>query len=122
MLPFLLGSDPKRFCQTVVSPTLGSKRREEGRLDIVRFLALKAHANVNQARTDDGSTPSYIAAQEGHLKIIRFLIQAGADMNPARTNGWTALTGASHYGHVEFCGRLLIAGAIAQPRDFQGYR
>ena len=41
-------------------------------------------------------------------------------MNPARTNGWTALTGASHYGHIEICGRLLIAGVTAQPRDFQG--
>ena len=62
------------------------------------------------------------AAQNGHHNSTRFLIQAGADVNQARNDGWTALGVASHKGHVEICGRLLIAGATAQPRDFRGSR
>ena len=95
---------------------------QKGHLDIVRFLALEAHANVNQATTDDGTTPLMIAASYEHLKVVRFLVQAGANVNQTDGDGKTALFDASNDGQVEICGRLLIAGANAQPRDFQDER
>ena len=38
---------------------------QEGHEGVVEQL-LKAEADVNKAKTDDGATPLYTAAQEGH--------------------------------------------------------
>ena len=95
---------------------------QEGHLDVMRCLALEAQADVNQATTDDGSTPLMGAASYEHLKVIQFLVQAGADVNQTDHDGKTALFDASDQRQIELCGRFLIAGAIAQPRDFQGPR
>ena len=46
---------------------------------MVRWLA-KSGANFNQA-ADGGVTPVLIAAQEGHLEVVKFLVKLGADMN-----------------------------------------
>ena len=51
---------------------------------------LKAGANVNQARTDDGTTPLWVAAeQNGHTEIVAELLKAGANVNQARTDDGT---------------------------------
>ena len=89
-----------------------------GHLNVVRFLAMEAQANVNQALTDDGATPLMVAANRRHLKVVQLLVQAGADVNQTDNDGKTALFHASGQGQVELCGRLLIAGVTAQPRDF----
>jgi ankyrin repeat protein len=33
-----------------------------------------AGADVNSARTTDGATPVFIAAQNGHLEVVRALV------------------------------------------------
>ena len=43
---------------------------------------IEAGADVNKAM-DDGATPLYVAAQEGHEAVVRALIEAGADVNKA---------------------------------------
>ena len=59
----------------------------EGNLDVVRYLAGEAHADVNQAKTDTGGTPLYIAAQEDDLDMIRYIAgEAHADVNQAKTD------------------------------------
>lgn len=49
-----------------------------GNEEIVRMLVSKG-ANVN-TKAERGATPIYIASQNGHEKVVRFLIQCGADM------------------------------------------
>ena len=46
--------------------------------------ARAAAANVNQATTEDGTTPLFIASQGGHLKVVQGLVAAGADVNQDR--------------------------------------
>ena len=41
---------------------------------------LKANANPN-LQADDGATPLYIAAQNGHSDAVSILLQANADPN-----------------------------------------
>ena len=90
--------------------------------DLAHFLASEANADVNQGTIKCGATPLMVAASNQHLKLVRYIIQMGADVNSARKNGDTAFGFACDHGNVEICGRLLIAGATPQPRDFEGYR
>ena len=51
---------------------------------------IKAGADVNQA-TSDGTTPLFLAAQNGHESCVALLIQAGADVRKARKDGHTPM-------------------------------
>ena len=53
-----------------------------------------------------------VAAREGHLEIVRLLLEAGADKDAATTtDGATALLLAAFQGHLEVVRLLLEAGA-----------
>ena len=41
-----------------------------GNVDVLRYLAGEAHADVNQAITDDGATPLHIAAKKEDRKSV----------------------------------------------------
>ena len=52
-----------------------------------------------------------LAAKEGHLEVVRLLLEAGADKDAADTDSWTALSTAADNGHLEVVRLLLEAGA-----------
>jgi ankyrin repeat protein len=49
----------------------------------VRLLLKQAGANPNKAKTDEGATPLFIAAQNEHLRIVQLLLESGAEVNKA---------------------------------------
>jgi ankyrin repeat protein len=58
-------------------------------------------ADVNQA-TQDGTTPLFMAAQKGHLEVVRALVtELGADVNQATQDGATPLLIAAGKGHLK---------------------
>lgn len=59
----------------------------------------------------DGATALFIAAQNGHLRILEVLLEHGAKTDAARTDGATPLWIASQMGHDHIVRRLLRAGA-----------
>jgi hypothetical protein len=65
---------------------------------VIEFL--REGANVN-TRDEDGLTPLHNAAANGHLDVVKLLLEKGAD--PAlRSNGdWTPLDIARALGHAE---------------------
>src|SRR5205809_1785109 len=68
-----------------------------------------AGANINGR--GDGYTPLALAAGEGRLQAVRYLIDEGADVNSRESYGNTALTEATYYGHVPIMKELLFRGA-----------
>jgi ankyrin repeat protein len=79
----------------------------EGNLNVVRDLLL-AGAHVNAQRDCDGATALLAASCNGHVEIVKFLLQQNnIDVNIQRKNGGTALYMASRGGHLDVVRALL---------------
>ena len=77
---------------------------------------------TNQARTDDGATPLFIASEKGHLDldIAKILIEAGADVNQAKFDNGTPLYRATESGHVGIVKLLLNVNGIDINKKLHG--
>ena len=62
------------------------------------MLVTEGKADVDKTR-NDGTTPLYMAAQEGNAEIVELLFRGGANPNQAAGNGWTPLRLAKAYKH-----------------------
>ena len=72
---------------------------------------LRTPHDPNWRGGNTGIAPIYVAAQYGHLRLARLLLEAGADKDAARSNGTTPLLIAAGNGHLEVVRLLLGAGA-----------
>lgn len=74
-------------------------------------LIAGAPIDVNETGSE-GIPLVYLAAREGHLKMVKFLVESGADVNAVRLkNGRTALHAAVDKGHAKIAQYLLEHGA-----------
>ena len=80
-------------------------------------LLLEKGASVN-ALNSAGFSPLHIAAQEGHLGVVRRLVKAaGAQIDALNKDGATPLYWAAHNGHLETVQFLVRAG-----KDKESYK
>jgi ankyrin repeat protein len=71
---------------------------------------LLQHTDVNQAN-NHGVTPLLIAAQKGHLEVVKYLVTQGqAAVNQATNDGATPLLIAAQKGHLEVVKYLVAQG------------
>lgn len=56
-------------------------------------------------------TPLYIAAQKGHLEVVKFFIKCGLDVDAPCSKGSTALYVAAQNGHFDVVKALVRAYA-----------
>ncbi len=65
------------------------------------------------AKTRYDQTPLMFAAQQGHIEIVKILLDAGADLNVTDTfyRSVTALSAAANKGHAEIVKLLLEKGS-----------
>lgn len=80
----------------------------EGSLARLELLHL-AGARVNSRSV--GRAPLFLAAGEGKLRAVRFLLDEGADVNAREQDGNCALTEAAFFGHAPVVKELLVRGA-----------
>ena len=62
-----------------------------------------------------------LAAREGHLEVVRLLLEAGVDKDAPNTDDRTALHIAAQEGHLEVVRLLLEAGADKDAADTDGW-
>jgi ankyrin repeat protein len=89
----------------------------DGNLRRMRWLHF-AGARID-IRTSLGN-PLFLAASEGKLKAVRYLLDEGADVNAREAGGSTALTEAAYNGHLEIIKELLLRGADINVVSQQG--
>lgn len=80
----------------------------DGNLRRMRLLHF-AGANINLRGNSAG--PLFLAAGEGKLEVVRYLLDEGADVNASEKLGNTALAEAAYYGHIDVVKELLLRGA-----------
>ncbi|CAJ0930094.1 unnamed protein product, partial [Mesorhabditis belari] len=85
-----------------------------GFLDVVRYLVEEAGADLNQT-TRTNSTPLRGACYDGHLEIVKYLVEHGADIECANRHGHTPLMIAAYRQKQEVVEYLLAKGA--NPRE-----
>ena len=83
---------------------------ELGDVQKVRAL-IAADPAVVDAKEKDGVTPLWIAAQQGHLEVMKVLLEKGAVVDAKTNDGFTPLLIAAEYGHLEVVRMLLEKGA-----------
>jgi hypothetical protein len=69
---------------------------------------------------DRVATPIFHAACNGHVEIVKLLLQKGADPNARNIGSNTALMLAARRGHVEVVNALIAGGVDVNARDRSG--
>ena len=95
----------------LVSPIVTSEKRglaDRQEADLALSL-IEQGANVHA--TDDDETPLLMAARNGHLGVMRVLLDKGANINVQSARGETALMRAASSSDVEMVKLLLSRGA-----------
>ncbi|XP_042867211.1 serine/threonine-protein phosphatase 6 regulatory ankyrin repeat subunit A-like isoform X3 [Penaeus japonicus] len=74
----------------------------KGSVDVLRELMRHNRGVVINGRNRVGdSTPLHLAAEGGHAKLVKFLIENGASPKAENGSGFTAVHIAARYGHIQ---------------------
>lgn len=87
--------------------------------DVKIMVDSKAIANIRDRKNQN--TPIHIAAQNGHLELVKLLLDRGADVNATNAGGQTALHMATSYDLDAVVKVLLAAGADGEIRNKDGH-
>ncbi|XP_046563726.1 kinase D-interacting substrate of 220 kDa-like [Haliotis rubra] len=92
--------------ETFVNSPLHDACRK-GNLTRVRSILSQGLVDINIRDGNHGKTPLMVAAQEGHCRILSFLIRKGANMSQVDNDGKNFLHWACNCGHVGMAECLL---------------
>ncbi|HEV2614496.1 MAG TPA: ankyrin repeat domain-containing protein [Gammaproteobacteria bacterium] len=111
LIPAELKEDP--IVKTLKDQTADGKC-EQGDLDGLKLLQQKG-VNITANRDANGKTLLHIASEHGHLKVVQFLLEQGADVNSHTYDQKSVLYFACEQGHAEVVRVLLEKEAQKEP-------
>jgi hypothetical protein len=76
--------------------------------------------DVNTKDEEDGDTALIMASYKGHLEIVKYLVEIGADVNAKNDEGDTALMGAIYNDRLEIVKYLVEHGADVNAKTENG--
>ncbi|MEQ2247721.1 hypothetical protein ILYODFUR_012082 [Ilyodon furcidens] len=113
----------KHQASPVAADILGAKPVHQvavtGQEEALRFLVLDLGVDINQRGTDIQLTALHYAAKEGHVAIIKTLVELGADLHAWDKKGRTALHMACIGQQAEAVRTLLLLG-LEDSQDASG--
>lgn len=80
-------------------------------------ILLNTTNQANDVEPEKGFTPLLIAATNGHIAMVRLLLEHGADPNLRNYDGVTALHNAVYENQLDIVALLLEAGADPNIKD-----
>ncbi|XP_057774863.1 protein VAPYRIN-LIKE-like [Salvia miltiorrhiza] len=84
------------------------------RVDMMEIVCL-SYVDLDLNAVDvQGRTALHIAALNGHVEAIQFLVSVGADVDVTDHEGWTPLHFAAEHGHLDAVERLLGHAVFAK--------
>ena len=95
----------------LLDKSAGLSVAQKGATGLIPTVPLPERQAYVDAIDDDGRTPLALASLNGHLKVVKLLIEQGADLAVSNNYGWTPLNAASGRGHLETVRLLLSQGA-----------
>ena len=93
----------------------------EGDLRLVRKLVEEDRIDVNMTSDTTNTTALQAAASFGHLPIVQYLLQHGADLHKTDNRGLTVLHGAAQNGHIAVVRYLVEQGADKEMDNNNGF-
>ncbi|XP_049829351.1 protein phosphatase 1 regulatory subunit 12A isoform X2 [Schistocerca gregaria] len=99
---------------------------DEARNEEERMMLEDAKAWLNSGFFDDephpktGARALHVAAAKGYIKVMRVLLQGGADVNVQDFDGWTPLHAAAHWGQKEACEMLVENFCDMEMKNYVG--
>jgi ankyrin len=88
--------------------------------EVSRLLRSGADVNAKDT-TSDSKTPLHRACYYGHVRIVKELMDHGADIDAEEINGRTPLHSACRRGHLPIVIELLTVGAGIDAQDNHGH-
>jgi len=98
------GSEIKLKCSILIEAVAANHSKSVKKL-------IKSRADVNTRTVPNGFTPLHFASACGHEKIVRLLLDNGAQINSRNDTGKTPLIVAATHGHADIVKILLKNGA-----------
>uniref|UniRef100_A0A0E0RJM5 Uncharacterized protein n=1 Tax=Oryza rufipogon TaxID=4529 RepID=A0A0E0RJM5_ORYRU len=90
-----------------------------GHLEICKFLVEESGLDVNSG-SHRGETPILLAACDGDINVLIYLLDHGGDPAIPNAGGFTPLHYAAEYGHVDVVRLLLSKGVHVDPLNYSG--
>ncbi|WP_341761083.1 ankyrin repeat domain-containing protein [Candidatus Tisiphia endosymbiont of Thecophora atra] len=92
------------------------KAAQQGRIENVKLLLSQGHY-INEQDDNIRATPLHYAAYHGYVKIVKLLLDTGAELNIPNRYGRTPLHDAAEKGYVDIVELLLNKGAKINAQD-----
>ena len=87
----------------------------DGDLRMVKFLVDRFPGVLDEKSYNHDRMPILEAANQGHMKMVRFLLSAGANPHITASAGQTPLYYAAKHGDIDVVKLLLDYGALPDP-------